>query len=422
MGTWISSYPVSISVWLTGCPHDGTRYILLHNNTDGNDRIQLRSPFINSNTLKAVVTKGGVSATAEETTELTWQARPGVQRQHVLMVCTSTQVRLWIDGVEQTADTHSLAWPSVDSLSIGNDFNASKQGTFVGVDELSIWSADMSSYVDDLYNGGLGVRYSRLSGAGVPTDDLVNYYNFQEDGTDQHGTADLTETGGWSSYSPVMNVHSSYANIIYQVNDLTGNGNHVYQPTTDNQMELTYSTLTALELNTRSDGANDYYASVGNWAGGLIEQPDDIFCVRRHYDIGNVGQQDHFDGNTGTDAVRQKHSITNGGARYAWAGNIQATDFGVCNRQMNMILLNFNGSSSNSWVNGVPKQVNLNYGTQDLQGFTVGARSVGGGGGNVAHAAYAYFFVYREPLTDQQRNEIGQEISTIVGQTWTDIS
>jgi hypothetical protein len=417
----LTNYPVSISFWGASNCLEGGWFLELGNllNTDG---IRIKGPTYtgtNQNKVEAILASSGDNI-AYETTEGTFSPYPFVGSHHIFVLVTSSKVRLWIDGVEQTEANHSASFPTIGTFYIGCYQNGSNTSSTIAIDEIGVWNADLSDYIDELYNGGIGLQYRDLAGAGVPLDDLFIYLpmDFTGDRADNLGL--LNSGTGFEAYE-ILPKGSTYAGEVYELEESGANSYALFQADPDARPTAQQSAKTSNQICLVTDGVDDYMDTQGLFTAQL-DQPTEIFCGL-NVDTYSGTQTDFYDGYDATD--RQKFSLNLAGVQYMWAGTVAITGGGTVETdEWHLHLHRFQDDAGYSWEDGEPRIVNQDCGAQSLDGFHIASRNANAGITYNAKARYGYLVVNKGTLTDAERNAIGQEVLKILDadKTWTSIS
>ena len=100
------------------------------------------------------------------TTKTSWNLD---QWYHIVLIQTSGGKRIYVDGVLDASDSDgTLANSKVDDILFGGR-NTGTTDNFDGVlDEIGVWSADLTTSVSTLYNGGAGICYNCSTGDTTP--------------------------------------------------------------------------------------------------------------------------------------------------------------------------------------------------------------------------------------------------------------
>lgn len=203
---------------------------------------------------------------------------------------------------------------------------------------------------------------------------------------------------------------------VSQLNDLSGNGNHLVQATASDQPLWNSSDSNFNNLPSVSFDGINHSLEVATFVGGAITQPNTIFLIGKL--DANVGLEFAFDGgNAGTDR-HTLYTITSGvkpfaiGAPTELAGN---TDPGLT---VHILGLQFNTTSSNLYMDGGTVEASGDVGADDMNGIMMGARfsSTFNGEWTIAE-----ILVYNSSLSDADMNLVGNYLASKYLATWTDI-
>jgi hypothetical protein len=262
---------------------------------------------------------------------------------HLGFVKTSGNIYIYVDGVLDNSNTHSLGSVSnAIPLTIGRNGDGTRHVT-ASIDDLVITSDEITSgEFTSLYASGQGVNPTTI------LDNIVHYFDMNEDAysasIDDQGSADIDGN--------LLGFHS-----VNQADDLSGNNDHAIQSTSVDQPNINESDFTerVIEFNGSSHNLN--------WTQAMLAMASDdeggIFIAVTEEDITPASNSNFWsfgdnNGNTyitlqrQTDGKIQVHAAQSGALQFAFKTN---ASWGTAGEPM-LIGVIHTGVEAELWING----------------------------------------------------------------------
>lgn len=250
------------------------------------------------------------------------------------------------------------------------------------------------------------LKSGRRSGSGVAVG-----------GQNSFNPLSVTGLTGWWDFSDRSTLYTDLgvtlvvndADAIEQINDKSGQGNHVTQTTAGSRPLYKTAILNGCSVG-RFDNTDDFMSRT-TFVGGAIAQPVTHFYVAKITTTAIF--QEPMDG------VTNRQTICNAdGTKWGmYAGSVAAGTVALTTATTTVMAGIFNGAASKLYVNGGAAQT-LSPGANTLNGIRIGR----GTDGVNLNGDFAEGLVYAAALTSSQLDAVGRYLGGKYGVTWTAVS